>query len=269
VFAYLDGRWVNIETSEAWEGDPLVDFAGTVELAPKSADCLSTDAEINNVATDALYQARDHGKAMNGAAASVVAAVAPLIEARVRARGDDAAERVQEPSAPRMRRHSDGRFAVEAGYPGEWHVFQPGARVTRWSMDETYVSSEGWREMAPPRVDLAALAADIARNLGTEFPRSRPEMAIGQGLSLSEESGELVCAALSYSVHASQVNGALRRMLGIARRSGSRAELEGELADAFISLFLVAHYAQADPWAAIEAKTAVIFSRGWHAEPAS
>ncbi|HZE01403.1 MAG TPA: hypothetical protein VE155_06520 [Pseudonocardiaceae bacterium] len=122
------------------------------------------------------------------------------------------------------------------------------------------------QRFAPP-IDLAALAASIARHVGEEFPRPPSEMALGQGLSLSEESGELVEAALAYSVRASRVNGALRRMLGIARRSGTKAEFEGELADAFITLFLVAHYAQADPWAAIAGKAEVIFSRGWRAEP--
>ena len=76
-------------------------------------------------------------------------------------------------------------------------------------------------------MDLAYYAAEIARNVGREFPDPLvpwQEMTLRQLLSLVEEAIEL----------------------DEALRSGTSDQIAGELADAAITPYLVAHYADID-----------------------
>lgn len=107
-------------------------------------------------------------------------------------------------------------------------------------------------DQTPPPV--AAMVTEMVRHLGEEFPASPYEMKIRQGLALAEEAGEAVRA--------------LRRYLGVARRSGTLGELEEELADVVFTAYIVAHYVGSDLNAAILRKAEKIFSRGWRVEPA-
>jgi NTP pyrophosphatase (non-canonical NTP hydrolase) len=93
----------------------------------------------------------------------------------------------------------------------------------------------------------------MAKHLGEEFPAPPHEMKMRQGLALAEEAGEAV--------------GALRRYLGLARRSGTLTELEDELADVVFTAYLMAHYLGSDLDAALSRKAEKIFTRGWR-EPA-
>lgn len=68
-------------------------------------------------------------------------------------------------------------------------------------------------------------------------------------LNFAEEAGELV--------------GAYRRYTGKARRNGSLAEVEGEVADVLIGTAILAACLGIDIDKAVEDKAAVIFSRGW------
>jgi len=70
---------------------------------------------------------------------------------------------------------------------------------------------------------------------------------------VAEEAGELV--------------GAYRRWAGKARRTGTRRELEDEIADVLIVTAVFAERAGIDLDAAIAAKLAVIYSRGWQQPP--
>lgn len=63
-----------------------------------------SNEEIRRVAVDALYAARGRGEMMDGAAAAVVEAIAPLIEAR---------------ATDHDHEHIDHHFAVVASEPGE------------------------------------------------------------------------------------------------------------------------------------------------------
>ena len=74
-----------------------------------------------------------------------------------------------------------------------------------------------------------------------------------QALCVAEEAGELV--------------GAYRRWAGKARRTGTRRELEDEIADVLIVTAVFAERAGIDLDAAIAAKLAVIYSRGWREPP--
>jgi len=74
-----------------------------------------------------------------------------------------------------------------------------------------------------------------------------------QALCVAEEAGELV--------------GAYRRYAGKARRTGTRRELEDEIADVLITTAVFAERAGIDIDAAIAAKLAVIYSRGWQQPP--
>jgi NTP pyrophosphatase (non-canonical NTP hydrolase) len=73
-----------------------------------------------------------------------------------------------------------------------------------------------------------------------------------QALCVAEEAGELV--------------GAYRRWAGKARRTGTRRDLEDEIADVLIVTAMFAERAGIDLNAAITAKLAVIYSRGWRQE---
>ncbi len=74
-----------------------------------------------------------------------------------------------------------------------------------------------------------------------------------QALCVAEEAGELV--------------GAYRRWAGKARRTGTRRELEDEIADVLIVTAVFAERAGVDLDAAIAAKLAVIYARGWQQPP--
>ena len=74
-----------------------------------------------------------------------------------------------------------------------------------------------------------------------------------QALCVAEEAGELV--------------GAYRRWAGKARRTGTRRELEDEIADVLIVTAVFAERAGIDLDAAIAAKLAVIYTRGWQQPP--
>ena len=74
-----------------------------------------------------------------------------------------------------------------------------------------------------------------------------------QALCVAEEAGELV--------------GAYRRYAGKARRTGTRRELEDEIADVLITTACFAERAGIDLDAAIATKLAVIYSRGWQQPP--
>ena len=76
-----------------------------------------------------------------------------------------------------------------------------------------------------------------------------------QALCIAEEAGELV--------------GAYRRWAGKARRTGTRRELEDEIADVLIVTAVFAERAGIDLDAAIAAKLAVIYSRGWREDDAT
>ena len=73
-----------------------------------------------------------------------------------------------------------------------------------------------------------------------------------QALCVAEEAGELV--------------GAYRRWAGKARRTGTRRELEDEVADVLIVTACFAERAGIDLNAAVAAKLTVIYSRGWREE---
>lgn len=74
--------------------------------------------------------------------------------------------------------------------------------------------------MATTTVNMAALAANIARSVGEEFPAPAGEMVLRQFMSLAEEGDELNRALL---------NGTVR-------------ELRDEFADALITIYLLNHY---------------------------
>ena len=107
----------------------------------------------------------------------------------------------------------------------------------------------------PPAVDLRT----VARRLDTCLRANRrPGITDAntldlQALCVAEEAGELV--------------GAYRRWAGKARRTGTRRELEDEIADVLIVTAVFAERAGIDLDAAIAAKLAVIYTRGWREPP--
>jgi NTP pyrophosphatase (non-canonical NTP hydrolase) len=96
--------------------------------------------------------------------------------------------------------------------------------------------------------NLARQAAVVAAQLRANgFPA---ETAVQrQVLGLAEEVGEFV--------------GAYRRWSGQARRPGTAEQMHAELADVVITAYVTAHELGLDLDAAITAKLAVVFSRGW------
>lgn len=102
-----------------------------------------------------------------------------------------------------------------------------------------------------PPVDLR----QVARQLQAELRASRrPAITDAsqldvQALCVAEEAGELV--------------GAYRRYAGKARRTGTRRELEDEIADVLIVTAVFAERAGIDINAALIAKLTVIYNRGW------
>ncbi|WP_432992718.1 MazG nucleotide pyrophosphohydrolase domain-containing protein [Dactylosporangium sp. CA-233914] len=99
--------------------------------------------------------------------------------------------------------------------------------------------------------ELPGVAADIAEQLTAAGFAEAPHLR--QTLALAEEAGEFV--------------GAVRRHYGLARRSGSFADVEAELADVVITAFVTAHTMGIDLERAVAAKLGVVYSRGWREAP--
>lgn len=94
----------------------------------------------------------------------------------------------------------------------------------------------------------------IARDLNKALDEHVPEQGHGldqKAMCIAEEAGELV--------------GAYRRWSGQARRSGTREELEKEVADLIICTSSFAERAGIDIERAVSAKLEKIYSRGWKA----
>ena len=110
------------------------------------------------------------------------------------------------------------------------------------------------RDTATPPVDLRR----IARHLDAQLRANRrpaitdASLLDVQALCVAEEAGELV--------------GAYRRWAGKARRTGTRRELEDEIADVLIVTACFAERAGINIDAAVAAKLTVIYSRGWRDE---
>lgn len=100
----------------------------------------------------------------------------------------------------------------------------------------------------PTLNDLPKIAADICRHLAAAGYADVPA-PVRQALSLAEEAGEFVAA--------------VRRHYGLARRSGPLEDVAAEAADVVITTFAAAHDMGIDLEAAIAAKLAIIYSRGW------
>jgi NTP pyrophosphatase (non-canonical NTP hydrolase) len=75
------------------------------------------------------------------------------------------------------------------------------------------------------------------------------DLTIQQALNLVEETGEFV--------------GALRRFKGMARRSGTFAEMAEELADVVITAFVAAVVFDVNLPSEINGKLTKLFNRGW------
>ncbi len=73
--------------------------------------------------------------------------------------------------------------------------------------------------------------------------------------------------ALCVAMEAGELVGAYRRWAAKARRTGTRRELEDEIADVLIVTAVFAERAGIDLNAALAAKLAVIYSRGWQQPP--
>lgn len=96
---------------------------------------------------------------------------------------------------------------------------------------------------------LTAIAGRIAAALDEHFDPTTA--ATRQVLAVAEEAGEFV--------------GAYRRAAGLARRPGTWDDVHAELADVVITAYVTAVALGIDLDAAIAAKLAVIFARGWRA----
>lgn len=107
--------------------------------------------------------------------------------------------------------------------------------------------------MAMPQTTVAGFAQEAAKHLAENFPEN--DLLIQQVLCLAEEAGEFV--------------GAYRRWAGMARRTGSFADVCAELADVVITAYVTANVLDIDLDAAIREKTAVISTRGWRDRPAA
>ena len=105
-----------------------------------------------------------------------------------------------------------------------------------------------------PAADLRQIARHLdARLRANKRPAITDANALDvQALCVAEEAGELV--------------GAYRRWAGKARRTGTRRDLEDEVADVLIVTACFAERAGIDLNAAIAAKLTVIYSRGWREE---
>jgi NTP pyrophosphatase (non-canonical NTP hydrolase) len=112
----------------------------------------------------------------------------------------------------------------------------------------TVLDADAAREPAGYRnTALTDLAAEVTRHLAEHADEDT--LCAQQVLCLAEEAGEFV--------------GAFRRWAGLARRTGTWAEMAAELADVVISAYTAADVLGIDLGAAITAKADVIMSRGW------
>jgi NTP pyrophosphatase (non-canonical NTP hydrolase) len=107
----------------------------------------------------------------------------------------------------------------------------------------------------PEPADLARIARQLDGDLRAN---RRPAITDAnqldvQALCVAEEAGELV--------------GAYRRWAGKARRTGTRRDLEDEIADVLIVTACFAERAGIDLNDAIARKLTAIYSRGWREEP--
>jgi NTP pyrophosphatase (non-canonical NTP hydrolase) len=94
---------------------------------------------------------------------------------------------------------------------------------------------------------LTDLAAEISTHLAEHFDQDT--RYTGQALALAEEAGEFTAA--------------FRRWAGLARRTGTWAEMVAELADVVITAYVTADVLGIDLAAAITAKADIIMTRGW------
>ena len=101
-------------------------------------------------------------------------------------------------------------------------------------------------------LDLPALAATLRAGLLTAFGPDHEQ--IRQTLCLAEEAGEFVQAA--------------RRYLGLARTPGDLPPVAAELADVVLTAFVTAEAFGIDLPAAIDAKAAIVRTRGYR-QPAA
>lgn len=99
-----------------------------------------------------------------------------------------------------------------------------------------------------PRSWLAAHAAIIVGHL-RDNGFDEENAVQRQVLNLAEEAGEVV--------------GAYRRLIGWARRSGTRGEFHREVADVVVTAYVLAEEDGFDLDAAISDKLQTIYSRGW------
>ena len=93
---------------------------------------------------------------------------------------------------------------------------------------------------------------DLARRTAEQIRHVLPGGILEQDrqvFCIAEEAGEFV--------------GAYRRWKGMARRNGTREEMEDELADVIITAFVTAEVLDVDIERAINRKADVLFSRGW------
>jgi NTP pyrophosphatase (non-canonical NTP hydrolase) len=94
---------------------------------------------------------------------------------------------------------------------------------------------------------LADLAAEINARLAEHFDQDT--LYVQHALALAEEAGEFT--------------GAFRRWAGLARRTGTWADMVAELADVVITAYVTADVLGIDLAAAITAKAGIILTRGW------
>jgi NTP pyrophosphatase (non-canonical NTP hydrolase) len=100
-------------------------------------------------------------------------------------------------------------------------------------------------------VDLAKIASELQSVLKDNRREAITDdnAVLVQALCVAEEAGELV--------------GAYRRYAGMARRTGTREDLEHEIADVLIVTAVFANRAGIDLDKAVNDKLKIIYSRGW------
>jgi NTP pyrophosphatase (non-canonical NTP hydrolase) len=96
---------------------------------------------------------------------------------------------------------------------------------------------------------MIAEAATFVVQMEKAFPDMYRQHPLQPTVCIVEEAGEFA--------------GAMRRLMGLARRNGSQAEAEDELADVVISAYVAAEVYGFDLSGAIERKWDKIFSRGF------
>jgi NTP pyrophosphatase (non-canonical NTP hydrolase) len=100
--------------------------------------------------------------------------------------------------------------------------------------------------------------AEIASRLQSDLESNRRD-------AITDENALLV-QALCVAEEAGELAGAYRRYAGMARRKGSRDELEHEIADVLIVTAVFAFQAGIDLDKAIDDKLRIIYARGWKEE---